>query len=42
MYEQTFLSLRYGYGAALAAVLFALMSGCVFFFLVRLIRRERM
>jgi multiple sugar transport system permease protein len=42
MYEQTFLSLRYGYGAAIAAVLFALMSGCVFFFLVRLVRRERM
>ncbi len=41
MYEQTFLSLRYGYGATIATVLFALMSGCVFFFLVRLIRRER-
>ena len=29
MYEQTFLSLRYGYAAAIAAVLFALMGCCV-------------
>jgi len=40
MYEQTFLSLRYGYGAAIAAVLFALMGGCVGLFLWRLLRRE--
>ena len=30
MYEQTFLSLRYGYGAAIATVLLALMSCIVF------------
>ena len=41
MYEQTFLSSRYGYAAAIAAVLFALTSGCVFAFLRRLLRRER-
>lgn len=40
MYEQTFLSLRYGYGAAVATVLFALMATCVGFFLWRLLRRE--
>jgi multiple sugar transport system permease protein len=40
MYEQTFLSLRYGYGAAIATVLFALMGTCVGFFLWRLLRRE--
>ena len=36
MYEQTFLSLRYGYAAAIAAVLFALMGCCVAFFLWQL------
>jgi multiple sugar transport system permease protein len=41
MYEQTFLSLRYGYAAAIAAVLFALMGCCVAFFLWRLLSRER-
>jgi len=41
MYEQTFLSLRYGYAAAIAAVLFALMGGCVAFFLWRLLSRKR-
>ena len=40
MYEQTFLSLRYGYGAAVAAVLFALMGLFVALFLWRLLRRE--
>lgn len=40
MYEQTFLSLRYGYGAAIAVVLFVLMAGCVGLFLWRLLRRE--
>jgi multiple sugar transport system permease protein len=40
MYEQTFHSLRYGYGAAIATVLFALMATCVGFFLWRLLRRE--
>jgi multiple sugar transport system permease protein len=40
MYEQTFLSLRYGYGAAIAAVLFALMGLFVGLFLWRLLRRE--
>ncbi|TMJ06261.1 MAG: sugar ABC transporter permease [Alphaproteobacteria bacterium] len=40
MYEQTFLSLRYGYGAAIAAVLFALMGAFVGLFLWRLLRRE--
>ena len=41
MYEQTFLSLRYGYAAAIAAVLFALMGCCVAFFLWRMLSRER-
>jgi multiple sugar transport system permease protein len=41
MYEQTFLSLRYGYAAAIATVLFALMGCCVAFFLWRLLSRER-
>lgn len=41
MYEQTFLSSRYGYGAALATVLFGLMSSCVGVFLWRLLRREQ-
>ena len=40
MYEQTFLSSRYGYAAAIATVLFALTSGCVFAILRRLLRRE--
>ena len=40
MYEQTFHSLRYGYGAAIAIVLFALMATCVGLFLWRLLRRE--
>jgi multiple sugar transport system permease protein len=40
MYEQTFISLRYGYAAAIATVLFVLMGCCVGFFLWRLLRRE--
>jgi len=40
MYEQTFLNLRYGYGAAIATVLFVLMGGCIGLFLWRLLRRE--
>jgi multiple sugar transport system permease protein len=40
MYEQTFLSLRYGYGAAIATVLFLVMGAGVGFFLWRLLRRE--
>ncbi len=40
MYEQTFMSLRYGYGAAIAVVLFLLMACCVGLFLWRLLRRE--
>ncbi|HUH93469.1 MAG TPA: sugar ABC transporter permease [Casimicrobiaceae bacterium] len=41
MYEQTFVSLRYGYGAAIATVLLALMSAFTVALLVRLLRRER-
>ena len=40
MYEQTFLSLRYGYGAAVATLLFILMASCVGLFLWRLLRQE--
>jgi multiple sugar transport system permease protein len=40
MYEQTFLSFRFGYGAAIATVLFVLMGGLVGVFLWRLFRRE--
>ena len=40
MYEQTFGSLRYGYGAAIAVVLLALMSGIIGLLLWRLFRRE--
>jgi multiple sugar transport system permease protein len=41
MYEQAFLSLRYGYAATIASVQFALMSACVAFFLWHMLRRER-
>jgi multiple sugar transport system permease protein len=41
MYEQTFLALRYGYGAAIATVLLALMSGIIVALLVRMFRAER-
>jgi multiple sugar transport system permease protein len=40
MYEQTFLAMRYGYGAAIASVLFALMALCVGVFLWRMLRAE--
>jgi multiple sugar transport system permease protein len=40
MYEQTFHASRYGYGAAIACVLFLLMTVCVGFFLWRMLRRE--
>lgn len=40
MYEQTFGSFRYGYGAAIATVLLVLMSACVAFLLWRLLRQE--
>jgi multiple sugar transport system permease protein len=38
MYEQTFLSLRYGYGAAIACVLLLLMSGIIVALLWRMTR----
>jgi multiple sugar transport system permease protein len=41
MYEQTFVASRYGYGAAIATVLLALMSVLTVALLVRLLRRER-
>jgi multiple sugar transport system permease protein len=41
MYEQTFVSLRYGYGAAIACVLLAMMSGIICVLLWRLLQRER-
>jgi multiple sugar transport system permease protein len=41
MYEQTFLGLRYGYGAAIASVLLALMSGIIVMLMWRLMRDER-
>jgi multiple sugar transport system permease protein len=40
MYEQTFESLRYGYGAAIAVVLLALMSAIIAVLLFRLFRSE--
>ncbi len=41
MYEQTFLSVRYGYGAAIAAVLFLIMNVYIAFFLWRMLKREQ-
>jgi multiple sugar transport system permease protein len=41
MYQQTFLSFRYGYGAAVATVLFLIMDVYIAFFLVSMLRRER-
>lgn len=41
MYEQTFLSFRYGYGAAIATVLFLVMDVYIAFFMWRLLRVER-
>ncbi len=40
MFEQTFLGHRYGYGAAIAVVLLALMSGIIVMLLWRMFRRE--
>ena len=40
MYEQTFLSSRYGYGAAIATVLFFIMDVYIAFFLWRMLQRE--
>lgn len=40
MYEQTFVSTRFGYGAAIATILFVLMAAGVGVFLWRLLRRE--
>ncbi|HEY8383274.1 MAG TPA: sugar ABC transporter permease [Microvirga sp.] len=40
MYEQTFLSVRYGYGAAIATVLFLIMNVYIAFFLWRMLKRE--
>ncbi len=40
MFEQTFIGLRYGYGAAIATVLFALMGGIIVLLLRRLLRGE--
>lgn len=41
MYEQTFLSSRYGYAAAIACVLFVLMWSCIGYFLWRMVRHEK-
>jgi multiple sugar transport system permease protein len=41
MYEQTFLAFRYGYGAAIAAVLFLMMNVCIALVLWRMLRGER-
>ena len=41
MYEQTFLAFRYGYGAAIAAVLFLVMSVCIALVIWRMLRLER-
>ncbi len=41
MFEQTFLSFRYGYGAAIAVVLFLIMDVYIAFFLFSMLRRER-
>jgi multiple sugar transport system permease protein len=41
MYEQVFLSFRYGYGAAIATALFLLIESCVLFFLWRMLRNEQ-
>ena len=41
MYQQTFASFRYGYGAAIAIVLFLIMDVYIAFFLVSMLRRER-
>ena len=40
MYQMTFSSFRYGYGAAIATVLFLIMDVYIAFFLVSMLRRE--
>jgi multiple sugar transport system permease protein len=40
MYEQTFVALRYGYGAAIATVLFALVAVIIVALLLRMFRQE--
>ena len=40
MFEQIFLSFRYGYGAAIASVLFGMIEICVIYFLWQMTRRE--
>jgi len=40
MYEQTFVHLRYGYGAAIAVVMLALMSAMIVMLLGRMFRKE--
>jgi len=40
MFEQTFIGQRYGYGAAIAVVLLAIMSGIIVVLLWRMFRRE--
>lgn len=40
MYAQTFMSFRYGYGAAIATVLFLIMDVYIAFFLFSMLRRE--
>jgi multiple sugar transport system permease protein len=41
MYEQTFLAFRYGYGAAIATVLFVIMNVCIALVLWRMLGGER-
>jgi multiple sugar transport system permease protein len=41
MYEQTIFSYRVGYGAAIATVLFAIMSVYIVFFLYRMLQQEK-
>ena len=41
MYERTFVGQRYGYGAAIATVLLALMSALIVALLVQMFRDER-
>jgi multiple sugar transport system permease protein len=41
MHEQTFVASRYGYGAAVATVLFALVSAIIVALLWRMFRHER-
>ena len=41
MYEQTFLNFRYGYGAAIATILFIIMDVYIAFFLYSMLKREQ-